>query len=61
MLIAKIHCLSQKWRFITWKYLIDKAVEYDFREHIGYCGFCKFQSFRDYQAQTDDIEALEAA
>lgn len=46
--------------FITWKYLIDKAVEYDFREHIGYRGFCKFQFFRDYQGAIDDIEALEA-
>ena len=46
--------------FITWKYLIDKAVEYDFRENIGYRGWCKFQFFRDYQGAIDDIEALEA-
>lgn len=46
--------------FITWKYLIDKAVEYDFRENIGYRGWCKFQFFRDYQGCIDDIEALEA-
>lgn len=46
--------------FITWKYLIDKAVEYNFRENIGYRGWCKFQFFRDYQGAIDDIEALEA-
>jgi len=46
--------------FITWKYLIDKAVEYDFRENIGYRGWCKFQFFRDYQGAIDDIESLEA-
>ena len=47
--------------FITWKYLIDKAVEYDTRENIGYRGWCKFQFFRDYQGAIDDIESLEAA
>lgn len=46
--------------FITWKYLIDKAVEYDFRENIGYRGWCKFQFFRDYKGAIDDIESLEA-
>jgi len=46
--------------FITWKYLIDEAVEYDFRENIGYRGWCKFQFFRDYQGAIDDIESLEA-
>ncbi|MBK8627904.1 MAG: hypothetical protein IPN86_20790 [Saprospiraceae bacterium] len=46
--------------FVTWKYLIDKAVEYDFRENIGYRGWCKFQFFRDYQGAIDDIESLEA-
>jgi tetratricopeptide (TPR) repeat protein len=46
--------------FITWKYLIDKAVDYDFRENIGYRGWCKFQFFRDYQGAIDDIESLEA-
>ncbi|MBK9734239.1 MAG: hypothetical protein IPO92_04435 [Saprospiraceae bacterium] len=46
--------------FITWKYLIDKAVKYDFRENIGYRGWCKFQFFRDYQGAIDDIESLEA-
>lgn len=46
--------------FITWKYLIDKAVEYDLRGNIGYRGWCRFQFFRDYQGAIDDIESLEA-
>jgi len=46
--------------FITWKHLIDKAVEYNFKENIGYRGWCKFQFFRDYQGAIDDIESLEA-
>jgi tetratricopeptide (TPR) repeat protein len=46
--------------FVTWKYLIDKAVELDFRENIGYRGWCRFQFFRDYQGAIDDIESLEA-
>ncbi len=45
--------------FITWKYLIDKAVQYDQRENLGYRGWNKFQFFRDYQGAIDDIEALE--
>lgn len=46
--------------FITWKSLIDKAVEYNFRENIGYRGWCKFQFFKDYQGAIDDIASLEA-
>lgn len=46
--------------FITWKSLIDNAVEYNFRENIGYRGWCKFQFFRDYQGAIDDIASLEA-
>jgi tetratricopeptide (TPR) repeat protein len=45
--------------FITWKYLIDKAVEYDFNGNIGYRGWCRYQFFRDYQGAIDDIESLE--
>ncbi|MBK9566819.1 MAG: hypothetical protein WAT22_04240 [Saprospiraceae bacterium] len=46
--------------FITWKYLIDKAVEYDFSGNIGYRGWCRFQFFRDYKGAVEDIESLEA-
>ncbi len=46
--------------FITWKYLIDKAVEYNKIENLGYRSWNKFQFFRDYQGAIDDIEALES-
>ena len=45
--------------FITWKYLIDKAVEYNKKENIGYRGWCRFQFFNDYKGAIADIEELE--
>jgi tetratricopeptide (TPR) repeat protein len=45
--------------FVTWKYLIDKAVQYDTLEHIGYRGWCRYQFFRDYKGAISDIEYLE--
>ena len=45
--------------FVTWKYLIDKAVEYNKMENIGYRGWCRFQFFNDYKGAIADIEELE--
>lgn len=45
--------------FVTWKKLIDKAVELDPKAHLGYRGWCKFQFLRDYKGAISDIEALE--
>ncbi len=45
--------------FITWKTLIDKAVELDPKRHLGYRGWCKYQFLRDYKGAIADIEALE--
>ena len=45
--------------FVTWKILIDKAVELDPKAHLGYRGWCKFQFLRDYKGAIADIEALE--
>ncbi|GAB5552924.1 MAG: tetratricopeptide repeat protein [Saprospiraceae bacterium] len=44
--------------FIQWKKLIDKAVELNPIEHLGYRAWCRFQFFRDYQGTIDDLEAL---
>lgn len=44
--------------FITWKQLIDKAVKYDPKEHLGYRGWCRYQFFRDYKGAIQDIEEL---
>ncbi|MCJ8155210.1 tetratricopeptide repeat protein [Chryseobacterium sp. SSA4.19] len=45
--------------FITWKILIDKAVQLEPSKHLGYRGWCKYQFLRDYKGAIADIEALE--
>jgi tetratricopeptide (TPR) repeat protein len=45
--------------FITWKKWIDKTVELNPKENLGYRGWCKYQFFRDYKGAIEDIEALE--
>lgn len=46
--------------FITWKQLIDKAVEYDLKGNLGYRGWCRYQFFRDYKGAIKDIELLDS-
>ena len=46
--------------FITWKRLMDKAVELNPIEHLGYRGWAHFQFFRDYESAIADIEKLES-
>lgn len=46
--------------FITWKTLIDKAVELNPNEHLGYRGWCRYQFFRDYKGAIADIEKLDS-
>lgn len=46
--------------FVTWKKLIDKAVEYKPKEHLGYRGWCRYQFFRDYEGAIADIEKLDS-
>lgn len=45
--------------FITWKKLIDKAVELLPEEYLAYRGWCSYQFFRDYQGCIDDIERFD--
>lgn len=45
--------------FLTWKRLIDKAVEYDISGNLGYRAWCRFQFFRDYKGAIADIEKLD--
>ncbi|ANF50849.1 hypothetical protein A0O34_10110 [Chryseobacterium glaciei] len=49
----------KRGEFITWKILIDKAVDLDPKMHLGYRGWCKYQFLRDYKGAIADIEALE--
>ena len=46
--------------FITWKKLIDKAVELNWRSNLGYRGWCRYQFFRDYEGAIKDIELLDS-
>ncbi len=46
--------------FVTWKKLIDKAVELDPKTHLGYRGWCRYQFFRDYKGAIEDIQALDS-
>lgn len=46
--------------FVTWKTLIDKAVELKPKEHLGYRGWCRYQFFRDYKGAIKDIEKLDS-
>jgi tetratricopeptide (TPR) repeat protein len=46
--------------FLSWKTLIDKAVEYNPTEHLGYRGWCRYQFFRDYEGAIMDIERLDS-
>ena len=46
--------------FVTWKKLIDKAVELNPKERLGYRGWCRFQFFRDYEGAIRDIEKLDS-
>jgi tetratricopeptide (TPR) repeat protein len=45
--------------FLSWKPLIDKAVELDPIAHLGYRGWCRYQFFRDYKGAIADIEEFE--
>ncbi|ADV47430.1 hypothetical protein Celal_0072 [Cellulophaga algicola DSM 14237] len=46
--------------FITWKKLMDKAVQYDAKDNLGYRGWCRYQFFRDYQGAIADLEKLDS-
>jgi tetratricopeptide (TPR) repeat protein len=46
--------------FFTWKKLIDKAVEFNPKEYLGYRGWCRYQFFRDYEGAIGDIERLDS-
>lgn len=46
--------------FITWKKLIDKAVELNPTQRLGYRGWCRYQFLADYKGAIQDIEQLES-
>jgi tetratricopeptide (TPR) repeat protein len=46
--------------FISWKKLIDKAVELNPTGHLGYRGWCRYQFVRDYRGAIKDFEKLDS-
>jgi tetratricopeptide (TPR) repeat protein len=46
--------------FIEWKKLIDRAVELDPEQYLGYRGWCRLQFLRDYEGAINDIETLKS-
>lgn len=46
--------------FLTWKKLIDKAVDLDYKLNLGYRAWCRYQFFRDYAGAIEDIEKLDS-
>lgn len=45
--------------FITWKKIIDQAVNISPSEYLGYRGWCRYQFVRDYEGAIRDFNALE--
>ena len=56
---AKSTAYLKSGDFITWKALMDKAVQYDPYGQLSYRGWCRYQFFRDYQGAIEDIERLD--
>lgn len=46
--------------FVEWKELIDKAVDLEPVEYLGYRGWCRLQFLRDYEGAIEDIEKLKS-
>lgn len=49
----------KRGEFITWKNIIDKAVERDTATYMGYRGGARFMFLRDYEGAIADIECLK--
>lgn len=46
--------------FVTWKRLIDKAVEISPFEYLGYRAWCRVQFLRDYEGGIKDLKQLQS-
>ncbi len=46
--------------FVTWEYLMGKAVDLAPKDYLGYRGWCRYSFFLDYQGAIDDLERLES-
>lgn len=50
----------KRGEFVTWKLLIDKAVELNPTGRLGYRGWCRYQFLRDYEGAIADFEKLQS-
>lgn len=57
---AKSTAYLKSGDFLSWKKLIDKAVEYDPQGQLFYRASCRYQFFRDYHGAIRDIERLDS-
>lgn len=46
--------------FVTWEYLMGKAVDLEPKDYLAYRGWCRYSFFLDYQGAIDDLERLES-
>ena len=46
--------------FVTWEYLMGKAVDLAPQDYLAYRGWCRYSFFLDYQGAIDDLERLES-
>ena len=45
--------------FVDWKAMMDKAVDLEEEQRLGYRAWCRYQFLRDYQGALEDMERLE--
>ncbi len=57
---AKSTAYLKSGDFLSWKQLMDKAVQYDPKGQLDYRGWCRYQFFRDYEGAIADIELLDS-
>lgn len=50
----------KRGEFVTWKKLIDKAVELNPTAHLGCRGCCRYKFIGDYEGAIKDIERLDS-
>lgn len=46
--------------FVTWEYLMGKAVDLVPKDYLAYRGWCRYSFFLDYQGAIEDLERLES-
>jgi tetratricopeptide (TPR) repeat protein len=45
--------------FVTWRRILDKAVDLDPRQFLAYRGWCRFEFLRDYAGAMEDLRRFD--